>query len=95
MATLYSSAFISDHDQAWLNMFREYSLNDRQLAALAFLRNTPKGISNGEYRDINSMNKVADDKRATRELAKMVKLGILLKSGENKTRRYYLKPDIS
>ncbi len=38
------------------------------------------------------MNKVADDKKATRELNRMLKLKLILKTGENKNRRYFLNP---
>lgn len=95
IATLYSSAFISNDDQKWLNQFAKYKLNKRQLNALAHVRNTPQGINNAEYRDINGMNKVADDKRANRDLKALVEHGLLLKGGKNITTRYYLSAKLS
>lgn len=89
-ATLYSSAFISSDDQVWLAKFSKYKLNDRQLTALAHLKNAVAGINNGEYREINNMNKVGDDKKATRDLRAMLNGGLIISSGENKSRRYYI-----
>jgi ATP-dependent DNA helicase RecG len=95
IATLYSSAFMSNNDQKWLNQFSQYKLNERQLNALAHVRNTPQGINNTEYRDVNSMNKVADDKRANRELKALVEHGLLIKAGKNISTRYYLSTRLS
>lgn len=88
--TLYSSAFISHDDKTWLQQFSKFRLNERQLNALAHAKNSQDGINNGEYRDINSMNNVRDDKKANKELRVLVEKGILYPSGENKARRYVL-----
>lgn len=92
-ATLSASAFISHIDKQWLQKFTVLGLNGRQLNALAHVRNNPEGINNGEYRDINSMHNVRDDKKANKELRILVEKDILFISGENKARRYVLKND--
>lgn len=88
--TLSGLAFISHDDKVWLRNFNHFKLNDRQLNGLAHVRNNESGISNGEYRDINSMNSVRDDKKANKELRHLTSLGILRTEGENKARRYIL-----
>jgi ATP-dependent DNA helicase RecG len=88
--TLYGSAFLSPEDKRWLASFKAFNLSERQLNALAHVHNNETGISNSEYRDINSMNNVRDDKRANKELKIMVALGVLTILGENKARRYVL-----
>jgi len=93
VATLYSSAFIKDDDQIWLQKFVPYKLNERQLKALVYLRHNQLGISNGEYRDINNMQHVGDDRRAKWELAKLVKLGLAIASQEKRYRRYAIRPE--
>jgi len=89
--TLSASAFISHDDKKWLQKFATFTLNERQLNALAHVRNNPEGISNGEYRDINSMHNVRDDKKANKELKQLVEKRILSTLGENKARRYILR----
>lgn len=89
--TLFASAFISHDDKRWLQQFALLKLNERQLNALAHVRNNGEGISNGEYRDINSMHNVRDDKKANKELRQLVEKDILYILGENKARRYVLK----
>lgn len=91
VATIYSSAFIKDDDQVWLQQFMSLKLNERQLNALVHVKHTPNGISNGEYREINHMSSVRDDIRAKKELAKLADLGILQRAGENRYRRYILQ----
>lgn len=90
VATIYSSAFIKDDDQVWLQQFGKYQLNERQLNALVHVKHNQSGISNAEYRHINNMNNVRDDIRAKKELAKLTKLGLFEKVGENRYRRYVL-----
>ncbi len=94
-ATLYSSAFISRSDQKWLEQFKSFKLNDRQLIALAHLKNTPGGINNTEYREINNMKGVKDDIRAKNDLVKLVHLGLIISSGERKSRRYFISKSVS
>lgn len=91
--TLSASAFISHINKQWLQKFTVLGLNERQLNALAHVRNNPEGINNGEYRDINSMHNVRDDKKANKELRLLVEKNILSSSGENRARRYVLKND--
>jgi ATP-dependent DNA helicase RecG len=88
VATLFSSAFIQDSDQDWLKKFQKYSLNERQLKSLVHIKHSNTGISNGEYRDLNNMTAVGDDRRANSELVRMVSLDILQKIGANRNRRY-------
>ena len=88
VATLFSSAFIQDSDQDWLKQFQKFSLNERQLKALVHIKHSKTGISNGEYRELNNMTEVGDDRRANSELVRMVKLGILQKVGADRNRRY-------
>ena len=91
VATLFSSAFIQDTDQDWLGKFQRYRLNERQLKALVHIKHTNVGINNSEYRELNNLTKVGDDRKANFELVKMVKLGILKKIGSNRDRRYLFK----
>jgi ATP-dependent DNA helicase RecG len=90
--TLFASAFISPQDREWLSQFDSFKLNIRQLNALAHARNSSDGISNGEYRDINSMTSVRDDKKANKELAQLVELGVVQPVGDRKMRRYTIVP---
>ena len=88
--TLYSSAFLSGADHIWLRQFSSENLNSHQLSALTHMRNTVHGINNVEYRDINQMNGVGDDRRARHELEKLKSLSIIIPRGEKRYRRYYL-----
>lgn len=88
VATLFSSTFIQDSDQNWLKQFQKYSLNERQLKALVHIKHSSTGISNGEYRDLNNMTEVGDDRKAKRELVRMVDLGLLKKAGARRNRKY-------
>lgn len=90
--TLFGSAFISNRDKQWLMQFSKFDLNERQKNALAHVHNNVSGISNSEYRDINSMNNVRDDKKANKELKQLVELRVLVAVGENKARRYAINP---
>ncbi len=90
--TLSSSAFISSEDKVWLARFSAYNLNERQQTALAHIRNNPAGINNSEYRSINSMVNVRDDKKANKELRQLVEKGLLTAVGDNKVRRYVMNP---
>ena len=90
VTTLYSSAFIQRKDQDWLKGFQKHGLNERQLRALVHIRYNHFGVSNSEYREINSMNAVGDDRKAKRELARLVDIGILQKIGARRNRKYML-----
>lgn len=89
--TLYNSAFMSSEDHDWLKQFKKFRLNERQLTALNYLHNDTSGLSNSEYRAINNMNSVGDDRRAHHELDRLVLLGVILPVGENRHRKYLLK----
>lgn len=94
VATIYSTAFIKGDDQVWLRNFAALKLKERQLNALVYARYNKTGITNEIYRDINNMNNVRDDIRATKELARLTKLELLIKNGENRYRRYIINPKI-
>ncbi len=95
IATIFSSAFIQDVDQVWLQKFQDLGLNERQLNALVYVKHNDSGISNAEYRNINNMINVRDDIRAKKELAKLTRLGLVNKIGEKRYRRYVLKIETS
>lgn len=40
------------------------------------------------------MNNVGDDKKATNEFGKLVRLGLVRPTGENKKRRYFINKDV-
>lgn len=92
--TLSGSAFLSRGDHRWLEQFRIFRLNERQLTALTHLKNSSDGINNGEYREINNMSGVGDDRRAKNDLTKLVKLNLIVPRGENRHRKYFIRDDI-
>ncbi len=94
VATIYSTAFIKTDDQVWLQQFAAYKLKDRQLNALVYVRNNKPGITNEIYRDINNMNNVRDDIRATKELLRLTNLRLLTKVGEYRYTRYVLSKSL-
>lgn len=94
VTTLHISAFISDGDREWLKKFDGKQLNERQLNALVYVKNNPDGIANAEYRNINSMTNIRDDKKANKELRHLVKKEVLRPSGENRARRYVLNENL-
>lgn len=57
----------------WLNQFAGYPLSDNQRMALVYLRNNPQ-MTNSEYRRLNN---VTDTIQATRELKKLVDVGLI------------------
>ncbi len=93
VATIFSTAFIKGDDQVWLQNFATHKLKERQLNALVYARHNKAGITNEIYRDINNMNNVRDDIRATKELQRLTKLSLFLKQGENRYRKYIINPD--
>ena len=95
VATIFSSAFIKDDDQIWLQQFQDQKLNQHQLKALVHVKHNPSGISNSEYRSLNNMTNVRDDIRAKKELVKLTKFGLFNKVGENRYRRYILNPKLT
>ncbi len=95
VATIFSSAFIKDADQAWLQQFQNQKLNEHQFNALVHVKHNPNGISNSEYRNLNNMTNVRDDIRAKKELVKLTKLELFNKVGEKRYRRYILNPELT
>lgn len=94
VASIFNTAFIKSDDQIWLQNFAALKLKERQLNALVYARYNKAGITNEIYRDINNMNSVRDDIRATKELARLTRLKLLVKQGENRYRRYVINPEI-
>lgn len=92
VATLYHSAFIPLVDRDWLSKFATFNLNERQRTALLKLKHdgVAVGMNNKQYRDFNGMNRIGDDQMANRDLRKMVSLGLIYKTGENKATRYFI-----
>ena len=89
---LYRSPLLSQEDRVWLDNLGLANLNQRQTSALVYLRgNNSAGISNSDYRRINSMNNVGDDRRARQELARLAETGILIASGGRRHRYYFLR----
>ena len=94
VVTIFSTAFIKSDDQIWLKKFAIHRLKESQLNALVYLRHNPSGINNEIYRDINNMNNVGDDRRATKELIKLTKVGLLQKTGSFRYTNYFLKKSL-
>ncbi len=95
IATIFNTAFIKGDDQIWLQNFAAHKLKERQLNALVYAKYNKAGITNEIYRDINNMNNVRDDIRATKELSRLTRLKLLVKQGENRYRRYIIHPEIN
>lgn len=93
VATVFTSAFINQDTQKWLESLKSFNFNEKQLKAIAYLKSNPLGISNSDYRIINNMNSVRDDIRAKKELAKIVKSGVFLTIGEKRYRKYLLNKE--
>ncbi len=90
VATIFSTSFIKGDDQLWLSKLNPYKLNESQLNALVYVRHYLDGITNEIYRDLNNMNNVHDDRKATKELARLTRLGLLQKAGSYRYTRYVL-----
>mgnify|MGYP000847116711 FL=1 len=88
--TIYNSTFMDSEDHLWLQQFKKHNLNERQLTALTYLKNSHNSITNHTYREINNMNSVGDDRRARHELERLVKFGLIFPQGETRHRRYNL-----
>lgn len=89
-STLYATIYKSPEDKVWLDKYTKHKLNSRQKNALIYIKNNSNGISNREYREINSINQVRDDKKANKELKQLVDLGVVRQVGENRARRYII-----
>lgn len=94
VASIFNTAFIKSDDQIWLQNFAALKLKERQLNALVYVRHNKVGITNEIYRDINNMSSVRDDIRATKELARLTRLKLLIKQGENRYRRYIINSEL-
>ncbi|MCG2692373.1 hypothetical protein L6272_06165, partial [Microgenomates group bacterium] len=93
VATIFSTTFIKGDDQIWLNKFVIHRLKERQLNALVYVKHNQDGITNEIYRDINNMNNVRDDIRATKELSRLTRLKLLQKVGSYRYTKYILIPN--
>lgn len=88
VATIYTSAFISEGDNQWLSTLNSYNLNERQRKALVFLKHHTEGITNSQYRSINNMNNVGDDRKASWELKRLTDFDLVVKIGTRKQTKY-------
>lgn len=94
-ATLYSTAILTQEDKEFLSSVPGIErTNKNQKNAIVYAKYSDNGINNGEYREINNMRTVRDDKRANKELNQLVELGIFKPVGDKKWRRYYLAIDL-
>ena len=91
--TLYNTSALSDSDREFLAQLAP-TINRRQKNAVIYAQKHSTGISNSEYRQINDMQSVRDDKKANKELNQLVKLGILATTGVGRWRRYLLHQSI-
>lgn len=57
---------------------------------MVYVLHNRNGITNEIYRDINNMINVRDDMRATKELARLAKIGLLIKKGKFRYTKYVL-----
>lgn len=90
-ATLYNTAIMTDEDKKFLAAIPNVAqLNKRQANAIIYAKYNDNGINNGEYREINDMRAVRDDKKANIELNKLVECGVFEAVGKGKGRRYLL-----
>jgi len=89
--TLYNTSALSSADKEFLASFAP-EINRRQKNAIVYAKKHPEGINNGEYRKINEMQLVRDDKKANKELNELVRLGIFRMVGIGRWRRYLLIP---
>lgn len=88
--TIFNSLLLSASNRSWLNSYGNLSINERQMVAMVKLRNDGGEISNADYREMNDMYSVNDDKKANRDLNDLVKKGVLGRKGDRRSTRYYL-----
>lgn len=88
--TLYNTAPFTKDDLDYLT-FLNVETNKRQKNAIIYARKNDGGINNGEYRKLNDIQAVRDDKKANQELNDLVKKGVFEACGQGKGRRYLLK----
>lgn len=87
-ATLYFSSPHSNKDKEWVAAIGlKYGLNDTQQNALVYVKNEGS-ITNRKYCEINRMEHRNDDKKARRELAKLVEKGLLKQAGAGAGTKY-------
>jgi hypothetical protein len=77
-----------------LEKYGLHNLKEQQLNALVHAKHMPAGLSNKDYRYINSMNNVGDDLRAQRGLRELVNLGLLERTGIRRFTRYTLSKKV-
>jgi ATP-dependent DNA helicase RecG len=81
-----NASLLDDATLAWLNRFAAYDLNDAQRLALAYLRREGR-LTNADYRRLNPG---LDSAEVTRQLADLVRRGLLDQHGTRRWTRYTL-----
>jgi ATP-dependent DNA helicase RecG len=76
IVTFKNHNFIDDEAVAWLNSYGDITMNDRQVAALVYIRNN-KRITNREYQELNSVDSVT----ATKELKYLLQNELIIQNG--------------
>lgn len=76
IVTFKNHNFIDEEAIAWLNAYSSITMNDRQVAALVYIRNN-KRITNREYQELNSIDSVT----ATKELKYLLQNELVLQNG--------------
>lgn len=89
-ATIFNSLLLSASNRSWLDSYGNLRINERQVVAMVKLRNDGGEISNADYREMNSMYSVNDDKKANRDLNDLVRKGVLGRKGDRRSTKYYL-----
>jgi len=84
--TFSNAGLLDDTTLAWLNRFAAYDLNDAQRLALAYLRREGR-LTNADYRRLNPG---LDSAEVTRQLADLVRRGLLAQHGTRRWTRYTL-----
>lgn len=76
IVTFKNHNFLDEESVQWLSSISNFSMNDRQAAALVYIRNNGR-ITNGEYQELNSIDSVT----ATRELKYLLQNELIMQNG--------------
>lgn len=88
--SLFFATLHNESDKVWIaNNFSNYKLKESQTNALIYIKNNGS-ITNSKYCEINRMNKRNDERKARRELAKMIEFGLIELVGSRKNAKYVL-----
>ncbi len=88
IVTLHSSTFLRLPDVDWLSRLRQFNLRRSQITALVWAKNQGQ-ITNVQYRELH---RGMDSRDAQRELADLVKKGLLVKTGAGRGTGYKVVP---